>query len=508
MTTTVHEIERKYEGDGALSVPPMDDLPGGVTAGEPSSVDLDATYFDTADLRLAARGVRLRRRTGGDDAGWHLKAPSGDGSVLETHAPLGQETQAVPPPLATLVDATTRGEPLRPALRVQTRRQQRPLVDADGRLLAYLVEDHVSAQSLVGDTAPVSWHEVEVELVQGDEGLLDAVEERLLAGGLRPSTAASKVERALGNGMPSVQKPGPVKIGRKVTSGEVLTAYLREQVSAIMTNDPRVRRDEPDSVHKMRVATRRLRSAFRSFRPLLDREATDPVSQELRWLAGELGTVRDLEVLRARLLRDIEALPGELVLGPVHARVSSKLTKQYAEAREELLAELSGARYFALLDALDALAAAPALSDRAARPARADLPRHVRRAYRRLRSELDAVPGPERRTERDTALHEARKSAKRLRYAAEAVTAVFGNDASRLATRAEALQELLGEHNDGVVLSGVLRQLAVEAYGAGENAFTYGLVAGQERCRAEATDERLPATIARLEAKKTVGWLG
>jgi hypothetical protein len=91
-------------------------------------------------------------------------------------------------------------------------------------------------------------------------------------------------------------------------------AYLCEQADAIRATDPRVRQDAPDAVHNMRVACRRMRSTLQSFRSLLDRTRTDGLVPELRWLAGEFGSARDLEVQRERIG------PPELALGPVTAQ--------------------------------------------------------------------------------------------------------------------------------------------------------------------------------------------
>ena len=106
------------------------------------------------------------------------------------------------------------------------------------------------------------------------------------------------------------------------TAGGVVLAYVTEQAEAIRATDPLVRRDAPDSVHAMRVACRRMRSSFQSFRALLDRSATDDLVVELRWLAGELGGARDLEVQEARITADVAALPPELALGPVAAQTT------------------------------------------------------------------------------------------------------------------------------------------------------------------------------------------
>jgi CHAD domain-containing protein len=94
--------------------------------------------------------------------------------------------------------------------------------------------------------------------------------------------------------------------------------------------------------------------------------------------------------------------------------------------------------------------------------------------------------------ERDVALHESRKAAKRLRYTTEAAVPVFGKPAKAYRTRVKALQELLGEHQDSVVARPVLRELAVQAHLDGENGFTYGLLHGREAALAEQIERRFP----------------
>jgi CHAD domain-containing protein len=77
------------------------------------------------------------------------------------------------------------------------------------------------------------------------------------------------------------------------TAGQVVLAYMRDQVAAISRYDPLVRRNEPDAVHQMRVATRRARSALQAFGTIIDRDATRPLCAELKWLAAALGQARD-----------------------------------------------------------------------------------------------------------------------------------------------------------------------------------------------------------------------
>ena len=232
------------------------------------------------------------------------------------------------------------------------------------------------------------------------------------------------------------------------TAGEVVIAYVRDQVAAISRYDPRVRHDEPDAVHQMRVATRRARSALQAFGGVIDRHTTRPLCAELKWLAAELGQARDTEVLLARLTADLAAIRPALVVGPVQARITAHFNAELVQARQTALNALDGQRYLRLLDDLHALLADPPLTPLAKRQAGKALAKPVRQGARRLQRALDAVPGAE---DRDTAIHEARKATKRARYAAEAAVPALGGTASRQATQAKELQQLLGDHYDSVV---------------------------------------------------------
>ena len=108
-----------------------------------------------------------------------------------------------------------------------------------------------------------------------------------------------------------------------------------------------------------------------------------------------------------------------------------------------------------------------------------------RRDVKRLRREVRAIDSAEDPTARDIAFHEARKKAKRLRYAAEMATPVLGKRARSLTKAAKKIQTTLGEHQDSVVARQRLRELAMQAHLAGENAFTYGRLHALEQARAE-----------------------
>jgi CHAD domain-containing protein len=246
-------------------------------------------------------------------------------------------------------------------------------------------------------------------------------------------------------------------------------------------------------VHPWGGAPRRARSALQAFGTIIERDATRPLCAELKWLAAALGPARDGEVLLDRLTADLAAIPPALVIGSVQARITGCFTAELAQARQTALAALDGQRYLRLLDALDALLADPPLTPRAARKAGKVLAKPVRRAARRLQRALAAVPAA---GDRDAAIHEARKAAKRARYAAEAAAPVLGRPASRQAAQAKELQQLLGDHHDSVVARTVLLDLARKARTAGEDTFTYGLMHQRQTCQAATLEQAIPRFTA------------
>jgi CHAD domain-containing protein len=501
------EIERKY------AVPVDFELDPGLTAagatlGRPVGHELVAVYYDTADLRLAADRVALRRRTGGSDAGWHVKRYRGADDRDEVQLPLGRGA-AVPAAVAAEVRAVSRGATLRPMVRMTTRRTEWPLTAPDGTVLALIADDDVTTDLIADPAAGQHWRELEVELVEGDRDLLRRVDKKLRKAGATRSADPAKIARALDGRWPDAD---PVA-GPPGSAAAVVGDYVRAQRDAIVGYDPRVRRDEPDAVHKMRVATRRLRSTVKTFRPLWDRAATDHLRAELKWLAEVLGKVRDAEVMADRLRRSLDRLPPELVIGPVAARLTGGLQAQAAKDHRSLVTALNGRRYAALLDELDALLAAEP-TEHGLRPAAVYVPHRVKRTVATVNELLDAAEKAEPGVrplpgvlDRDTALHEARKSAKQARYAAEAAAPVGGDGAAALVAAMEDLQELLGDQHDSVVTRDLLRKVALRAHAAGENAFTYGRLHSAEAASATDVEAGLPAARKALNRKKTVGWL-
>ena len=488
--TRVVEIERKFDVEDSVLLPSFQDLPGVDRMDKPVEHRLEAEYFDTRDLRLASARITLRRRTGGEDAGWHLKLPAATDERTEFHEPLGTASDGVPEPLLKLVRVHTRERALAPVARLKTRRIVHHLLNKKGTILATVSDDQVKAETLTPKRAVQNWRECEIELVEGSRDLLDAGQNRLAAAGVRPSAYQSKLARALGRDPQEASDVAPQPKPQS-PAADVMLAYLWEQVRELKAQDPLVRMDAPDAIHKMRVATRRMRSVLATYRKLLgDADSVKSLRDELKWLAGVLGEARDAEVMHARLKDMIAEEPGELVMGPVTRRVDAELGADYQKAHTKVLKALDRPRYFRLLDALESLQAAPPLAPLASKPARKVIPRLVKRDVKRLRTAVREATRHPAGTGDHPALHEARKDGKRLRYAAEAATPIDPKNAGRLADAAHGVQKVLGDHQDSVVTRDLLRRLGAEAFIQGENGFSYGRLHALEQAVALASEAR------------------
>ncbi|MEU7858830.1 CYTH and CHAD domain-containing protein [Nonomuraea sp. NPDC049141] len=496
------EIEDKFDVPPDYAVPDLSKL--GEISG-PKSYQLVALYYDTPDLRLATRGITLRRRRGGDDAGWHLKLPKAKGVRQEITHPLTRSTKVVPPELAELVRAYTRGAELQVVAELDTRRTvsllhdgPTPLVEiADDRVKGTVYTKKPDESVASEKTDVVRWREVEAELLEGDQALLAKIGKRLMKAGATPAVAASKLARLL-------EPPPPAQaLTKDGTAGQVIVNYLASQVTALLSQDPRVRRAEEDAVHQMRVAARRLRSALKAFDTVIT--GTKRVQDELRWLGAVLGEARDLEVIRARFARELAVLAPELVTGPIVARLGEDLLAREHEAYERIKETLSGERYYALLDALDTMTATPRLTKAAAKPAQDKLSDVAAGNWDRVTKAYDTAQAISDLERREIAMHDVRKAAKRARYTAEALQPTLGKSMAKLAKHAAAVQEVLGAHQDGVVAQETLAKEAETARQAGEDTFTYGLLIGLERGTAERAHADFPRVWA--ETVQAIGKL-
>lgn len=201
---------------------------------------------------------------------------------------------------------------------------------------------------------------------------------------------------------------------------------------------------------------------------------------------------RDREVLSERLSAALDEVPGALVSGPVTARLSTWSGDSPGGASARLIGVLDSRRHLALLDALDALIADPPLLKAAGKKPHKVIAKTVRKDFRKVSGLVGRALELEPGTDRDVAIHEARKKTKRTRYAAETARPALGSPARTMVKSMKALQNLLGEHQDSVMARQTLRELSAVAHAAGESAFTYGLLYGREEQRAAAVEAELP----------------
>jgi CHAD domain-containing protein len=470
MPDTEEHVERELKFDVAADWQLPD--PSGLTPAEGSvgqaSAHLETTYFDTAARDLLRSRLTLRRRTGDVDAGWQLKVPAGDART-EIRLPLSG--RGMPAELREATRGVRGGAALNPLATLVTEREIHRLLDDDGTALAEIVVDSVTALEIRDVGVTRHWREVEVELVEGDERLLDQAARWLLKRGATRSPSSSKLARAV-----DVETGKP----RDTTMlyGLVGT-YLDTQADAIVRGDIDLRRGE-SVVHPTRVGTRRYRSVLRVLGELFDPDRAAALDAELAWFAAGLGAVRDLQVLRTHLDAALAELPAELVAGPIAERIHATLAAEEQEAAARLATLMRTKRYFALLTELrEWREQLPMITDAPAE----DVARYVAKAERRVKRRLKAVP---KHGARDEPLHRVRKAAKRARYVAELARPELGKRARTAQLRMKQTQERLGFRQDCVVAAEFLRRVAAAAAAAGEDGFTYGLLHERELSRAAA----------------------
>ena len=463
------ERETKLDVGPGFRLPGLDDVLDGVVATTSDPERARTVYWDTSDRRLARWGCSLRHR---DGQGWTLKLPrAGQGEALAREEIVRQgPTARVPEELAALVTAYVRGESLQPAVTLRTVRTRVALADAGRLRLGEVVDDEVSV--LAGRRIAARFREVEVET--DDRDLAAAAIARLRAAGAGETILTPKYLRALGPR--AADPPELVAVGSLPDDAAVLDVVRNAMAASVIRMvraDAGIRvGEDPEAVHQARVAARRLRSDLHTFRSLLDPSWTRPLREELSWLGGSLGAVRDLDVLAARLESEVATLPEpDRAAG---GRLIGRLGAARSVARERMLADLGSVRYVALLEALVAAAAEPEVVPEAAGlPARGVMGSVMAGPLRHLAHACEAIDG----ASPDEVIHAARIRAKRARYAAEALAPVFGKGARSFIRAAGKLQDRLGEHQDAVVASAWLRDTA-RTYPS--TAFVAGLLAARE----------------------------
>lgn len=477
--------------------------------------EISDTYFDTGDWRLYRAGYALRVRRSGEKAnleatmkslasedrlpGLRLRREISGSAESEEPDSLGQASGPVGEYLRSLAGSAT----LRPLFTIRTHRSAYTL-SLHGESAGEVVLD--ASEIPLGDGAePARLRRVEVELDAGSEafsGLEPFVEE--LREGCRLSPAgASKFEAALfalGLAPPGPPELGPTAVDASQTIGETAFAVMREQFGEFLAHEPGTRLgDDPEELHDMRVASRRLRAAMSIFEEALPVRARS-LREELRWIAGVLGEVRDLDVQLEHLgawISDADPEDREHL-----AVLRGVLEERRAKARKAMLRALDSRRYARMVEAfVTLLKRGPSRRSRTARrPVLAVAPDIVRRRYRKVRKAGDGISGESS----DEDYHDLRKKGKRLRYALEFLSGVYGKPAEALVEPLKDLQDVVGDHQDAVVAISHLRGLA-ESGGRRlppGTVFVMGGIAHRYALRARELRDVFPKVYGRIRGKR------
>lgn len=472
-------IERELK----LALPGRFVMPALTLDGSPPEVEplpdltLRATYFDTADLRLARHGVTLRYRTG-ETRGpiWTLKLPvSIAGSTVARNELHFDGPRREPPAEArALVTVFARRAPLVEVATLRTRRRLLHVL-RDGVPLAELADDEVSV--VEGRRVVSRFRELEIEALHDDVDL-EPLAEQLRAAGAADAEPIAKVVRALGS---RATAPADIRepiLPTQPTMADALTAALADALVRLVRNDPSARLGDVEGVHQVRVALRRLRSDLRTLEEAVDAGWRSRIEPRLREVGSALGAVRDLDVLSEHLSRETGP-PSRALLAPIFDDLGSRR----AQAQGELEAALNGSEYAVMLDTLvEALAAGP-VGPRAGEAAASTLPGLVMAAWRGLERRAGGLG----REDADADFHATRIAAKRARYAAELAGRVLSGKAAAgaqaLAEQVAKVQDSLGQVQDAAFAEATVRETLERRRLNPRSAFEAGLLVGRLRAR-------------------------
>lgn len=424
----------------------------GFWPGEPSIANQRSIYFDTPDGALVRAGLSLRIRRSGHKRVQTVKAKGGCAGGLfvrsewergvESDKPLLDDTTPVLALIGNAADA------ILPAFTVKVERRTWMIV-ADGSSIEAVFD---CGEVVSGDrSTPI--HEIELELKEGQPSALFHLARRIDAVAPVRLGVQSKSERGyrLADAALPAFKADEVGLRSDLTAAEafarVASACLRHYR---LNEDLLLATRSADALHQARVALRRLRSAFSLFKPMMGGERHVPLRAELRWLAGELGAARNLDVLIKRSKE-----------GPVHDR----LVEARGAAYDRVIGLLSSDRVRALmLDVAEWIAVGDWLQVPEREAARVtDARSFGRNALDRFRCRVKKG-GRDLRHASDEARHALRKNAKKLRYGAEFFAGLYHSPRERrcykkFVAALEHLQDELGDLNDLATAPTVIEEL-------------------------------------------------
>ena len=492
----MRETELKFAVDRSFQI---DDIRGqaGVASVQPlDPQELTSTYYDTTDLRLARSGVTLRFRTGEEEPLWTVKFPSyGTDARVREELNYAGSPDEMPAETADLVIGHCRSAALEPVATLVTKRDRWRLIDQDDVAMAEVCDDDVAIVER-GHTL-TRFREVELESLILELDDLKVIGNALSGAGAVPTEAVPKAVRALGPRATAPPDLPPAGTGQPTSSAEAVARMIIRATDRIQSHHAAARLGDPEGVHQMRVATRRLRSDLRSFAPLVDEPWSLGVQTDLAWLADALGQVRDSDVMTQRLAHKASDLR------PATDLLFQRLDAQAGQRREALHEVLRSDRYRMLLETLVRAAQNPPLARDAGRAISA-MSVHIAPLW----DKVVAAAHKAADTPSDDTLHTLRIRVKRVRYAAEALadTLPRSRGPERLARRAAKLQGILGEHQDAAVAQRVLHEAAAAEEAELEFVIALGRLIEREHAAAKTSARQWRSAWRSLKSPKETNW--
>ncbi|WP_454062789.1 CHAD domain-containing protein [Candidatus Nitrospira salsa] len=445
-----------------------------------------STYYDTQNYDLTRLGITLRRRVEQGKGSWQLKIPkSGASGMLE----ISHGSPKLPPELADLLFAFLRGQAPTAIAKLRTERHTYQIRE-DDRTLAELTKDHIAL--LEDRRIRKRLTELRVMLIDGTNKHLKHITTQLKTAGAVTKNIRPQLCQALDLKYPEQKQI----LDASAHPGEHVQLRLKQQLDEILRHDPgtRLGRDQED-LHQMRVATRRARAILRTIQPASNSTWNPTIRREIGWLASTLGRVRDFDVLLEKLQRETQTLTASEQ--EAYTSLLNQLASQRAEAHTTMLDALRSPRYLTLLDHLqssiqhmDIMTLHVALQDLA------------KKEFDKLEKAVDNLP----KAYNDEDLHRLRIRAKRVRYATELAEPCTGKSASQLIRQVRKLQDLLGEHQDTVMIEEQL-QTFLRTTQHISSAFTAGLIVERLRRRRVQARRAFPNRWGKVKkrAKATLG---
>lgn len=448
-------------------------LAGGIS-GLTDAQQLDAAYYDTADLRLQKRGISLRVRKEGER---FIQTIKSKGSAAGVHDRMEWET--VVPDLTPRPDWVMNNEAqallghLVPGELVET---CRTAIEREIRVVGHkhngeiaIIEIAFDRGTLEAGDRSLPAAEIELELLKGDRQALYALALELHDYAPIQIELRSKADRAYAlftEAPPQWHKGKPLRFAPKTTVDEGISTVFQSCFSHWMANEPAVlENNHPEGVHQMRVALRRIRSALTLFGSVLPMMQAGWLKRECRWIAGTLGSARNWDVFLEEVLAPLEAKrPGDKSLAALRDQCERARARHYETAREAIRSP----RYTALVlnfsqwldeadwNATNNTTRGEILASPLKAYAASVLERHHRKLLKQGRGLATATP--EKR-------HKLRLSIKKARYAAEFFASLYGRKQSRyLIKDLSRLQNTLGDLNDLAVTERQLETIVYQAF--------------------------------------------